>query len=1195
MAVDLLAQPKDTAQPVDLLSAGAEGTATLSEPAVPKASTYLPDVNLTVDHPADISHDLLNDTLQTEVYGRPRNLTFHPDPPAISPSAAEIATGNFAGLAARAGMAVAESEPGFLPEQGKAAVRMLESIPKGIGGLMDMLGRTAALQNSDLKDPGFETKLARNVSLGFAQMGKTAYDFYKDRGEHGWEAPDPEVFRGSFMSNPSVTRLAASIIQNVPLVAATAVASASTGGAAPVALFASMAGGEAFEASQEAQGPDAGSAEGVRRSALTGAAAGIGNAVLMSLPIHQALEATGWNPKLVSSASFTALGAVMTPFNNVIAKLGGDQSRKLFDGMAESLLSMALSGLVLGALAPGRATEIDDQISAAAKAGVTPHEMDEVRTAIGTEIAQNPEIVGKVLQEKMNDIHLDPEAADLGASQDQQKQVVENAQKTVSDFESRRAFEKQVGKIKPVTEGFLGEEMSRVAKRFFSTSPNAETIDEAAERMQMDSSALLTKLQEASAVKGTKAKAEYKTALDTIQKAEDAANEAARVAREAGRKYVKNEPFKTRLGKNDKTTAEYIRQEKTGLEREQVVRGNHLAEDIRRAVPDATERQGMFWYKAADGDRAFLEEALASDDMAPYHDQIQAALNLSPKATEMMGEIDRYYKESGEVAQEIGTIRNLRENYQNRIYKPDPPKDFVSSEATQGLKQGTKHSRARFYDTEFEAVLAGKEFATTDIADALAIHNEEMARVNTARKLADSLIEEDLAAWKDPGSVPEGWEKVGTLEKRTPIKNKDGDPVIGRDGNQLIANQILVAPKGIAKGLEAVTDPNFINKIETLRGIQKYQGLVKMADVALGYFHDYNILKQNLYSRGFQDMMDLNKLDEKFSEANQQEREKDFVRHTGTLASSQQNIDVLKSLMELEPGFLHDLENAPGVKQMLEIPDHHADFLFNKVMRYLKTQHYTGLANDWMAAHPEATNAEVKEAKISFAEHVNALYGGLNWEALGMSKTHIGLLRLGLFAPDWTLSKIELVKQGFGASGPAAQGATAAHLTRSIAIGMLLTESMNFMLHGHFTDKNEKGHFLEVEIAPGVHVSMLPGVVEDIANLGSRIVSGGISGVGAFAQGKLSPALRLGAGLISRVKYSGAPIVDRKHLGNPWSATADYMKFILQSAAPVPFALSSLATYLSESDNKSIPGAIAIAAGISRFSKQHGKKTGSFA
>lgn len=357
-------------------------------------TAYIPQKDATIQYPASLSHDQVNDAAQTGVLERPRNLSFNPSAADITDTAKNILTGNIAALAAKVGEQVGENEPELPTETGKAAIRMAESIPKGVSGLLDMMGQNLEDQ-AKIVDPEYQKNLAYTIGKGMEQIGKTAFDFYKDRGENGFEKPNPEIFRGSFMSNPSVTRLAAGIVENVPLVAATAALSVGTGGGAALVLFGGMAGGESYEAAKD-------NGEDTQKASLVATASGIGNMVLMSLPIEGYLAkiAKGALPEtLLKGASFASLGALMTPFNNITAKLGGDDSRKLFDGMTESLITMAASGFILGGMTPGRGGEIDQMVRDAEKKGVSPHDIDRAREVIAKQIQENPDAVSKAMMD----------------------------------------------------------------------------------------------------------------------------------------------------------------------------------------------------------------------------------------------------------------------------------------------------------------------------------------------------------------------------------------------------------------------------------------------------------------------------------------------------------------------------------------------------------------------------------------------------------------------------------------------------------------------------------------------------------------------------------------------------------------------------------------------------------------------------
>lgn len=687
----------------------------------------------------------------------------------------------------------------------------------------------------------------------------------------------------------------------------------------------------------------------------------------------------------------------------------------------------------------------------------------------------------------------------------------------------------------------------------------------------------------------------------------------------------------------DKNTAADIRQQLVGNRDEQVARVNQLTRQFRKAVPDLEQRQGAAWYLDAGGDRGALEhmleeakQARANEGMSPVQldednqklaemagfpdsklgdhvEEIEAALNLDPKTQKWADTAGRYYAEAAEVGQERGTLTTARENYVNRIYAPEKQEDFVKSGMGSGVEPSTGHSLARTYDTMADAARAGKSFATTDLADLMSVHNEEMARANSARQTFDAMEKAGLGGWKK--SAPNGWDQVGTLEKSTRLKGQDGQALIGEDGNQIVSNSKFYAPKGIAKGLEAVADPNFVKKIDSMRATAKYQGLVKTVDLSFSLFHHLSMMAQLFYAAPGEALGDVvnkvrgvepekfeaggisaifrpEKMDQLLSAPDFGEREQEFARYGGVTAITGDSQDILRNLTHNNDDTFSKITNAPGVKQVLETTDKSADFLFGKVQRLWKVDTYSKLAANWAADHPNATNGEVTAAMRGFARHVNDRFGGQNWEAMGMTKSNLSLLRIGLLAPDWTASNLHLLKAAIGEGGTSGS-ASRAHVLSSLVVGMAATEGLNHLLTGHFTDENKKGHELEVEISPNVYVSLLRGGVQDITKLASMVMESGLGGVSRFAQGKLSPFARTGVGLLTNTQYTGQPIVPRN--AGPVAGTYDVLKYALNSASPVPLGISNLAAY-AQSSEPTVAGAAAVATGVGRFSQGRKEK-----
>lgn len=623
--------------------------------------------------------------------------------------------------------------------------------------------------------------------------------------------------------------------------------------------------------------------------------------------------------------------------------------------------------------------------------------------------------------------------------------------------------------------------------------------------------------------------------------------------------YVKNDELNIQPEGTDKKTAAGIRQAYTELKNTQIVRGNNLADQLKEMTPH--EQDGMFWYKAAKGDTATLEGLLENPNFDEYRPGIKQALNLSPQAKEALATGEQYYTEAGRVALQTGSIDDLRENYQNRIYKPEAATDFVKNESRQGLKPTTSHGKARIFNSEIDAVNAGKRFATTNYADALAIHNEEMARVNTARKALDTMEKGGLGAWTD--RMPSNWSQVGTMRKGA---------------------QVFAAPNGIAKGMRAITDPDFMAKIDAIRGIRKYQGLVKSVDLAMSFYHHLTFVTQALSSRGgVGTLAHMVAGGLKMASPAFKEMELDFVNHGGITSQVAATQDIMSHLTEGNDMVSKALR-LPVLKQATQAIEASNDFLFGKIQRFLKTMTFQKEAAAWVNGHPNATNAEVTAAKRGYAKAVNANFGGLNWEAMGITKSDQSLLRTLFLAPDWLTSAGSQVKYALSDTGTAGNAARAT-MVKAIVGGMAVTEGLNKLITGHYTDQNPKGHTLELEVAPNVYVSLIRGAPGELVKLLSNVTeSGPIEGTSRYLQSKLAAIPRTALGLVSGVNYVGQNIytAGQKH-PNAVSETFGGLLFALENGSPFPFGLGNTASYVG-SGTATIPGTAAVASGVGRYS-----------
>lgn len=642
------------------------------------------------------------------------------------------------------------------------------------------------------------------------------------------------------------------------------------------------------------------------------------------------------------------------------------------------------------------------------------------------------------------------------------------------------------------------------------------------------------------------------------------ASKEPQVRQTAPQNQVALRPLDVQIGKNDRATAQNLRDAYSGYKNQLIVKGTQLADQVKKLAPK--EQKAVFWYNEAGGNLDTLKSWATDGEpkTKPYVQDIQAALNLSPGAKKAAIALQEGYKQLGQSGLESGALKTIRNEYGNsRLYTQTPGKDFVSTELNKGLSTYTSHSKARVYNTMHEAILNGKVPATTNAADLFSVHNEELSQAIASKQLVNQMSDSGLGKLvTDAKDIPNGWKQI----------NVKG---IG-------FSQKFVAPEHIASGLKALTDPNFLNNYNLIKNVRKFQGVVKTVDLSYSMFHHLTMVTQMLGQTVNHPLNTVNIIRDVMGGKDINPLEQDFVAHGGITSKLGDNQDVLHTLAS-GPSRLDKLAQVPGLKQAVDLNAKNGEFLFGKVQRYLKTMDYTQKASNWVADHPNATNEAVVSAKRGFAKEVNNAYGGLNWESMGVDKTQQAAMRLAFLAPDWLTSNFSLGKQALtdikGTGGAAARR----NIATTVVGGMLATEAINHVLTGHFTNQNEKGHEFEVQVQPGVYVSLMRGGIGDLIKMGSMMVENGpTTGAGRYFQGKLSPFARTGVGLLTGRNYYGQAITKKGD-----SLPQDVLnegKFIASSAAPLPFSATSVPAYLKSGQPVNPITAGLVATGLARYS-----------
>jgi hypothetical protein len=217
---------------------------------------------------------------------------------------------------------------------------------------------------------------------------------------------------------------------------------------------------------------------------------------------------------------------------------------------------------------------------------------------------------------------------------------------------------------------------------------------------------------------------------------------------------------------------------------------------------------------------------------------------------------------------------------------------------------------------------------------------------------------------------------------------------------------------------------------------------------------------------------------------------------------------------------------AKGAKKVLELEEKRMDWGYNRLQRKFKVEDYWSKRDAWKGAHPGYTEAELREAGQKIASEINAVYKGLNYKVIGYSQTSRDWMRLAMLAPDYTMSKIELIREAIH-KNPAAITHILTTLIGSYAV---MTQGLNVMLTGHSTFSNEAGHKLDVQVRPGLYFKTLPDWAYDIEKAVEQPVTELVGKAGFWAQPFYTAyALRKGSwdGMLELLKSPiPAPLTD---------------------------------------------------------------------
>lgn len=707
------------------------------------------------------------------------------------------------------------------------------------------------------------------------------------------------------------------------------------------------------------------------------------------------------------------------------------------------------------------------------------------------------------------------------------------------------------------------------------------------------------------------------------------AGEVAALSR--NNKYVLIDDMKIKQLPTDKETAALARAEFSGALKKALDRGAYLREDMKLLAPE-NEQAAVTLHEGTWGDKDLIRrlieepEKVALEKQKSLHDRLnpgepfepdlekiskvtalwkslrpyfEQALNPTEGMLKVIEEGRIFHRESGEVGKAFGTLHDFLANYEfKRLYKPDKTTDFVKSQSRTGLPQFTPSALQRVYADIYEAMADGKEMATLNYADLVGAKNQEMAVVNVSRQLLDIMNDmkpSGLVKWMLPGRVPDNWKQVGTLMKEGYMRDGEGNLVLNNKNDPILLKHIAVAPEGIADGLKAVTDPDKLREIPGLKTFQKLQGIDKTFDLAFSVFHPVTFLHQALTAPGgFGMLMDYPRVFNENLMVGEEFRahELDAAADKVVTTKSNEMQDIIRDMNKGDDVLSKALQ-LPVAKQITDAAQGYTSWMFDNLQRYLKVETHYNAKEAWKQNHPDATPEEIHTAGQAIGDWVNSHYGGLNWEALGVTKSVQSMMRTIFLAPDWLTAMATNAAYATtdwkGGLFEGTGGNARLAFIKSISGGFALGNALNIMLTGHPMWDNKKGHKFDIQMAPDVYFAPIRGPVGEVVKLAADMwESGGPHGFFRYAEGKLAPLTSAGLMLASGVNYYGGNIWKGK---TPLQQNVTAFWNVFSRVMPVPFGVTGMFNYLQREKEQSLLGFGAVATGFGRFSKPGGKQS----
>jgi hypothetical protein len=540
---------------------------------------------------------------------------------------------------------------------------------------------------------------------------------------------------------------------------------------------------------------------------------------------------------------------------------------------------------------------------------------------------------------------------------------------------------------------------------------------------------------------------------------------------------------------------------------------------------------------------------------------IDRALNPSPELLEVDRQMTEFFKSKLEEGKRLGFLDSTLtpEEYITHLLEPEEMRAGIRGMSQGKISRHFQFAKERYYATVLDALEAeGVKVKTFNALDAMTIYADKHATAASTRLLIEELKKTNMGKFGTSRSenMPADWVLASPSRElfklhRAILDKETGEPIdVVRD---------LYVPPIVQKALAPIIDPATIANVPGFRAGRMYQAYIKSVELGLSIFHMKALNITALNNERLSSLIksyasDMN------SPAFQGE-EVDFIKYGGTTSILGRTVEAYRAAQPSTfPSRLDILRNKVVIKQIDQFAAGLTHETFDVMQRKFKVMDYSLKKAAWIADHPDATPAELVAAKTSIAKEINAAYGGLNWEVIGVNKNTRELTKAIMLAPDWVFSNIFNLKYAFegGEAGVAARK----FWIKSAVTGIVLSEAMSISITGKGSKHPTEVFLGNDKDGKEVYVNMFfAGAPKDFISLIDNVNRyGAVLGVAHSITNKLGPLARTGMQILTNTNWMGQPIVRKEE--SFLKKTGKGALYAATQTAPIPFSISNIATML---------------------------------